>query len=139
VTILFLGYGGASFYFNYYLHNINDEAVSMFFVLNKRNIYATSASLFIKEATTNGDKKLVSHNVGTCPSFTRVAPGGKMYLLDMVDSIMKIESHVLHFQKYASDWIYGNYLALARRADSSELCAVSDAFNFSQTLRTTSS
>ncbi len=59
-VVLFLAYGGFSAYFNYYVHKVNSEAVSMFFVLHKRAIYAASTALFLKEAIVTGDKVLVS-------------------------------------------------------------------------------
>jgi hypothetical protein len=61
---IFLGYGGGAFYFNSYVHGINDEAVTTFFVLCKRNIYPTTVALFIKEVASSGEKQLLGRNRG---------------------------------------------------------------------------
>jgi hypothetical protein len=58
-----------------------------------------------------------------------------MYLGDVLTTMLGIEGQVVQFQKYASEWVYGNYLALATKAESSQLCAVSDAYNYSQLMR----
>ncbi len=63
-SILFLCYGGCSFYFNAYVHNLNDEAVTMFFVVSKRSVCTAAVSVFVKEALLTGDKRLVSSNPG---------------------------------------------------------------------------
>ncbi|MDR3547557.1 MAG: hypothetical protein P4M11_04665 [Candidatus Pacebacteria bacterium] len=134
--ILFLAYGGISIYFNHYVHSVNSEAVSMFFVYHNRAIYAASAALFLKEAITTGNKVLVSKNSGTEPPAQLLGNDGKMYLMDVIDNLHTIEKEVSDFSKRASESIYGNFLALQRRAESSEFCAVSDSYNYSQTLRT---
>ena len=61
-VILFFIYGGFSAFFNYYVHSVNSEAVSMFFIIHNRAIYAASTALFLKEAIANGNKTLVSAN-----------------------------------------------------------------------------
>ncbi len=64
VCVLFLGYGGAAFYFNAYVHSINEEAVTMLFSTSKRNIYPTTVGLFTKEVANTGNKRILSHNPG---------------------------------------------------------------------------
>ena len=50
--------------------------------------------------------------------------------------LLTVESQLVQFHKYAPEWIYNKYLKLVQRAETSELCAVMDEYNFSQTLRT---
>ncbi len=68
-VLLFLAYGAVKIYINNYVHNINSEAVDMFFVLNNRAIYVASSGIFLKEAMATGNKVLVSRNSGTSLSF----------------------------------------------------------------------
>ena len=63
-AILFLCYGGCSLYFNAYVHNLNDEAVTMLFVVSRRGICTAAVSVFVKEALVTGDKRLASSNTG---------------------------------------------------------------------------
>ncbi len=56
--------------------------------------------------------------------------------MDLVDRIMVIESKCSKFMKTATNAIYGDYLALAKRTDTTEFCTISDSYNYSQTLRT---
>ncbi len=60
-----MGYCGGALYFNSYVHNINDEAVTMFFMANKRNVYPTTLAQFIKEIGGSGEKELLFNNPGT--------------------------------------------------------------------------
>ncbi len=61
-VILFWSYGGTAIYFNHYVHQVNSEAVEMFFALHNRAIYTTAGIMFIKEALATGNKLLVSNN-----------------------------------------------------------------------------
>ncbi len=133
---MFMIYGGSSAYFSYYVHTVNREAASMFFTLNNRAIYAASAALFLKEAIGTGNKVLMSRNTSNFACCLQVDGDGKMYLLDVMDQLLTIESACSNFQKHGSRWVYGGYLPLADRADGSEFCAISDSYNYSQTLRT---
>ncbi len=125
-TLLFLVYGGSTAYFNYYVHTVNSEAVDMFFILNYRTIYTTSAGLFLKEAISKGNAQLVSHYTGT---------DGQVYLLDLLDRLLIYEAKTSSFKKYASSFVYRDYLALLERSDGDEFCAVSDSYNYSQAIR----
>ena len=58
-----------------------------------------------------------------------------MFLMDVVKALLEIEKRCNDFQKYGSKSIYGNYLSLARRSDTTEFCSISDSYNYSQTLR----
>ncbi len=59
-----------------------------------------------------------------------------MYMMDMVERLAEIERKSDNFAKTASKYIYGDFLSLQERAETSEFCAVSDSYNYSQTLRT---
>ena len=136
-VVLFLDYGGFAAYFNYYIHSVNREAVSMFFIIHNRAIYAASSALFLKEAIANGNKTLVSTNSSNVilHNVTLIENNGEMFLMDVIRELLTIEKRCNEFQKFGSHAIYGNYLALAARSDTMEFCAISDSYNYSQTLR----
>ena len=60
---------------------------------------------------------------------------GKMLMMDIVIRLLEIERECNNFQKHGAQSIYGNTLDLMRRSDTSEFCAISDSYNYSQTLR----
>ena len=64
VLFFFLCYGGASYFFNYYMHYINQTAVDMFFILNRRTIDTCSLSTFLKQTIADGNIKWISYNTG---------------------------------------------------------------------------
>lgn len=58
-----------------------------------------------------------------------------MKMMDAIDLLSVIEQKCSNFAKNAARSIYGNFLDLQERAESSEFCALSDSYNYSQTLR----
>ncbi|MDR3547260.1 MAG: PAS domain S-box protein [Candidatus Pacebacteria bacterium] len=124
VAVLCIAYAAVTFYINYYVHDVNKEAVDIFLALNKRNIFTTLLAIFVKEAQTYGDMTLISANTKN---------DGKMYMMDVINYMSELERKLRNFQKFASTHIYGRYLSLLDRADSSDFCAVSDSYNYSQT------
>ncbi len=137
-VILFMGYIAFKIYFNYYVHSVNNEAVDMFFVFQNRGIYTTSAALFLKEVIANGNKELSMRNTSMqIASFHHTIDGdGKLYMMDLVDRLTEIEKKCNEFAKSASHAIYGDFLSLQARAETSEFCGISDSYNYSQTIRT---
>ena len=62
VMAIFMGYSVFMLLFIYYVQNINDQAVRLFFSYNKLGIYLTTSHLYMKCAIMSGNKILVGSN-----------------------------------------------------------------------------
>ncbi len=56
--------------------------------------------------------------------------------MDIVNQMLTLEQDTKNFQKHASKMIYESFLDLLSLADTDQLCAVSDSYYYSQTIRT---
>jgi len=55
--------------------------------------------------------------------------------MDVVHNLLKIESQCQDFLVHGSKFIYPNAISLMERSETNEFCALSDSYNYSQTLR----
>jgi len=55
--------------------------------------------------------------------------------MDVVHNLLGIENECKKFLVKGSRQIYPNALSLMERAETNEFCALSDSYNYSQTLR----
>ncbi len=69
--LLCLGYGGADFYFNHFLHDFNRESSTFFYELAKRNSYGVALTGIMREAVRLGDKTMLGNNPGICTVYNQ--------------------------------------------------------------------
>jgi len=113
-------------YFNYYIHGINEQTVSIYFTLYKRYIMLQTLSLNLRESILSENKARALTNPNP--------ENNEIYLLDGVNAILEATAKEQEFKKKAPYQVFGNYLDLLDRAESDEFCAVSDSYNASQTI-----
>jgi len=126
VGILFLSYAGSMCYFNYYVHKINAEIVTLYYKQYKRYVMMLSLSLTLQESIKTGNKQLAGNNPNPNDH--------EYYLMDAVNEIIEATAKEQEFAKRAQRSIYKNYLDLLKKADSDDFCNVSDSYNASQTI-----
>jgi len=126
VGILFLIYDGSMCYFNYYVHQINEEVVTIYYSQYKRYVMLLSLSLILQESIKTGNKQLACNNPN--PN------NHEYYLMDAVNAIIDATAKEQEFIKTAQKSVYKNYLDLFKKADSDDFCNVSDSYNAFQTI-----
>ena len=119
VLLIFFCYGGFEFYFNKYVHDNNAQATEILFLLCKQSLYIHTLSFVLYEAFVQNSTAMVGNNPD---------PNGKLFAMDIVDAMLRTEAETKDFQKSASRMVYGEYLDLATRADTSQFCVISDSF-----------
>ncbi len=123
VLLFFLLYGCGSLYFNYYVHDFNNTTTSFFYELTKRNTYATSIGLLMREAVRVRNKNLLQYS----------GDPDNMYMMDYIDGAWEVESIVKDYNTRTADArIFKNYLALSERLDTSEFCNLVDGYQVGQ-------
>jgi len=55
--------------------------------------------------------------------------------MDVVNNLLRIEKRCTDFLREGSEFIYPNSISIMRRSETNEFCALSDSYNYSQTLR----
>ncbi|MDR3548446.1 MAG: hypothetical protein P4M11_09325 [Candidatus Pacebacteria bacterium] len=120
VFLLFFGYSGFALYFNNYVHNKNAEASELLFALCKRTLYVFNMNFLLVEGMLTNSTLMVGNNPYA---------DGKLYMMDIVDEMLRIDALVKDFQKSGSRLIYGDYLDLMDQAEGPAFCNVSDVYS----------
>jgi len=125
VGLLLIAYASTIAYFNYYIHDINNQIVSLYFSTYSRYVMLLSISLCMRESILKGQKELALTNPNP--------ENNIVYLMDAINFIQDANQKEIEFSKIASKFVFGNYLKILNDAEN-DFCSTSDSYNASQTL-----
>ncbi len=140
VLVVFLAYGGASLYFNYYFHNVNSSALEQLYAILKRTTYIPTMTAIIRTVVSEKDKTLlgIDQNKGSSFVFRRRAfwktskskkkDDGILYGHDVLERMQAIEAQIKNYEKKGNRAIFKEYFRLSKALDTSEFCALADSF-----------
>ncbi len=124
VLAFFLMYGVGSLYFNYYVHDFNGTTTNFFYVLTKRDTYATILSTFLRMSVMKTDKSYIQYSDDP----------NDMMMMDYVDESLRVEVLVRDYNtKEVNSYIFSGYLDLSSKLDSELFCDYVDSYNVGQT------
>ncbi len=63
VLVVFAGYGGVSFYFNYFFHDFNRTTTVQFYALQKRSVFIPEVTSLLREAVRTGNMIYLQRNM----------------------------------------------------------------------------
>ncbi len=123
VLMFFMVYGGGSLYFNYYVHEFNDEVTNFFYYLTKRDTYATLICMYFRESVRLRRKDFLQYSNNS----------DDMFMMDYVDETLRVEERVNEYNtREANKKIFANYLDLNAKLNSPQFCAYVDSYQVGQ-------
>ncbi len=125
MLVVFAGYAGVSFYFNYFFHDFNRSTTVQFYALQKRSVFIPEVTSLLREAVRTGNMIYLQRNMRAF--FPPPLESSVMrFLQDIIDAMFNIEAIMRNYKKTGNADIFPRYFELTRKLDSSQFCAIVD-------------
>ncbi len=126
----FFIYAGFSLYFNYYIHSNNSVASKMLLALCKRSLYIHNINFIYTEVLISNDSSMLGSG-----SYS----DGKLYMMNVINDVLRINTECSDFQKSGSRLIYKKYLDMTELVESvgNGFCNISDEYSDISTFNAT--